>query len=126
MQNRPPKILPGLVAIQNFLGCSKGTAQDYLRAVYITHEIFMTQELEKIKKKRLLLRVKRKDYDQLRRDLAVLFDEAVKGLGVRGKTKAFNAKKSLRGAAGLIRNSPGAFTQEDCARIIMDLANCLL
>lgn len=35
-QERPPRIPPGLRVIQRFLGCSRATAQYYLRAIDIT------------------------------------------------------------------------------------------
>jgi len=40
MQDKPPRVFPGLRSIRNYLGNSKGAAQDYLRAVYIVREIF--------------------------------------------------------------------------------------
>lgn len=128
MQEKPPKILPGLRIIQRFLGCSKTTAQDYLRAVYITHEIFVARAIEKSRKKKPFIRIKRKDYKQLLKDLSYRFAATSTLLGVRMETvrkkiKLSDARKMLMYAVTDIENSSGVFTPQDCAKIIREFAS---
>ncbi len=123
IQKRAPKIWPGLRAIQNFLHCSKGAAQDYLRAIHIAHEIFVAHEI-KSRKKKLLVPIKRREYEKLKGDVAREFNQAVKALAFRKpRTIAINTRNSLRVVATLIRNSTGAFTPEDCAKIVREIAS---
>lgn len=121
---RKPRFAPGLRAIQELLQCSRATAQSYLRAINVTHEIFMRYEAEKYKKEKLVERIKAKDLKELRNDLANLFEKAADSLGVkRVGVEGSGARKYLSAAAGRALQSQGALTPKDCAKIFQELAS---
>jgi len=124
---RSPRIPPGLRVIQRFLGCSRATAQYYLRAVDITRKIFVNSGIEKSRKEKPLVRITKRDYYEVRGDLVGLFEQISKILKNQlTASQTSSIRKLLRQAATQLSNSSGAFTPEDCARIIQELASLLV
>ena len=125
MQDKPPRVFPGLRSIRNHLRNSKGAAQDYLRAVYIVREIFgatggrQQSQLEPIS---------RKEYEQLLSDLAPSFEQFSKlFLSIEHSISIQRTKKQTRDllnkAAKQISDESCFFTSDQCAKIIEELAD---
>jgi len=122
---RRPKILPGLRSIQRFLDCDRSTAQKYLRAIHIIHEIF-------VKCEKPLVRIRKKDHVLLLRFISYDFEAMTKFLGiqkpnVRKECNLAKARECLISAAGEIETrANGVFSPKDCAKIIRELASWLV
>jgi hypothetical protein len=117
IESRAPRVFPGLRPIREFLGCSKGAAQDYLRAIYITREIFLATPIE------------RKKYEQLRKDLVPNFEEISKLLFLKQIKPNERAKKMralLYDSSKQISEQTGFFTPKECAQIIEELAALII
>jgi hypothetical protein len=114
---RSPKTPPGLRIIQNTLRCSKTTAQDYLRAIYIIREIFVANEI--------MVHIRKKDYQDLRRALATGYDEIQKNLDLKQERRE-SIRQSLLSMAQKIDETSGVYTKEDVSRMFMEFANALV
>jgi hypothetical protein len=126
-QERPPRIPPGLRVIQRFLGCSRATAEYYLRAIVITRKIFVNSEIEKSRKEKPLVRITKRNYHEVRGHLAALFEQISKMLKNQlTAPQTSYIRKLLYEATTLLSNSSGVFTPEDCAQIIEELASLLV
>lgn len=125
MQEKPPRVFPGLRSIRSYLRCSKGAAQDYLRAVYIVREIFgATDERQQSQ----LVPIQGKKYEQLLRDLAPCFEQFSKLLlSIEHDISIQRTKKQIRvllsNTAKKIAEESGFFTPDECAKIVRELAD---
>lgn len=126
-RERPPRIPPGLRVIQRFLECSRATAQYYLRAIDITRKIFVSCEIEKSRKEKPLVRITKRDYDEIKRGLVGLFEQISKTMKNQlTASQTSRIRKLLYEAATQLSNSSGVFTPKDCAQIIQELASLLV
>lgn len=126
-QKRAPRIPPGLKAIIRFLRCSRATAQYYLRAVNITHNIFVNSEIEKTRKEKPLVRITEKDYEKLRYDLLPLFEQISEIIKHDiNAPRIYSIRQLLQKVVILLSKTSSVFTQDDCAKIIEELASLLI
>lgn len=122
---RKPKIRPGLRFIQINAPCRKSKAQDCLRAIQLTRDVFLEHELET---RRLLTRIDTDSYKRLLKEISPIFEDVARILGIRAKDPRKKAKfqdvrTNLRIVAHTIEQSSGVFTPRDCAKIIRELEN---
>lgn len=126
-QERPPRVRPGLRALQRYLRCSRATAQYYLRAIDITRTIFVLSEIERNRKEKPLIRIAKKEYREVLRDVVVPFErisEVMKsGLGA---SELFQIRTLLCEVAAVLSRQSGVYTPEDSAKIIQELTSLLL
>lgn len=122
---RKPKIRPGLRFIQINAACGKSKAQDCLRAIQLTRDVFLRHELET---RRPLTRIDRDSYKRLLKEISPIFEGVARIFGIRDedprkKIKFRDLRTKLRNVAHTIEQSSGVFTHKDCAKIIRELAN---
>jgi hypothetical protein len=126
IERRAPRVFPGIRQIRNFLACSKGAAQDYLRAIYINREIFgaaSTPQQTQIE------HIHRKDYEQLLKDLIPNFEQISKLLSLKQiapRQRANQIRILLTDTSRQISEQTGFFTPNECTQIIKELANWLV
>jgi uncharacterized membrane protein len=134
MQRRPPRVFPGLRPIQGFLCCTKAAAQDYLRAVHITHEIFVRRAKASNEQlgREQLTPMKRGQYEEVLRDVAQCFEHATKPLRTSSRdsiaehSNLSKLRNALLKASELVANHSGVLTSDECARIIGEMASWLV
>ena len=122
-EKHPPRVFPGLATIRKILKCEKTTAQDYLRAIYITQEIFFAKN-----QREALKPIRKREYNQLLKDLSPLFNEICKLFSIDNQKALPTANKQLirerlNKAAKIISEQSGGFAPDECAHIVRELAN---
>lgn len=120
----PPRIFPGLAAIQRYLKCQRTTAQDYLKAVHITREIFAT----KTQQLQALHYIRKKKHDRLMIDLSSKFEGISKQISAsipKNEKARVNVeiRKLLEEVVQLISEQKGIFTVDECTRIVREFAS---
>ena len=111
---RRPKVFPGWRGVKSFLGCSKDTAIDYLRALKLMHEIMAVE-------RGLPPLVKDSEYGKLLNKAAKQMASACKDL--RGNPASMELYKVLREIARDLRCMSASFTSNQCAKIIDEIAS---
>lgn len=127
LRSRRPRIYPGLNYIQDIMECSRATAQDYLRVMQITYDVFVKSEIQR---RRILERIDKKDYDVLLRDLSRIFKDVAVRLESRKKgadtTILHDVRQSLNAISMVIKQAPGVLTPKDCAKIFEEFASWMI
>jgi len=123
-EKHPPRVFPGLATIQQFLQCEKSTAQDYLRAIQITREIFVTKD----QKQEAFKYIQERKQLQLLKDLSPRFEKISKAIFLNTPQKSISrikleTRKILHEVAELISEQVGVFAPNECAQIVRELAD---
>lgn len=126
-QGRPPRVRPGLRVLQRYLRCSRATAQYYLRAIDITRTIFVQSEIERNRKEKPLIRIAKKEYRDLLRDVVIPFEQISKIMkSDLEASELFQIRTLLCEVAAVLAKQSGVYTSEESAKIIQEFASLLL